>query len=103
MTGAPSWTWFLAATYLSDIDNHTWKIERQFIPVTARDGVTRDISCLLQFVFWERVLYLDHTDSFPESRERQEYFVGCSPNVGDALTYRIYDDQSKQVVNASVV
>ena len=54
-------------------------------------------------MFWERVLYLDHTDAFPESKERPGYFVGCSPNVGDALTYRIYDDQSKQVVNASVV
>jgi hypothetical protein len=103
MTGSPSWTWFLAATYLSDIHNHTWNNERKFIPATARDGVTRDISRLLQFVFWERVLYLDHTDSFPEARERPGYFVGCSPNVGDILTYRIYDDQSEQVVNASVV
>ena len=79
MTGAPAWTWFLAATYLSDIHNHTWNNERQFIPATARDGVTRDISHPLQFVFWERVLYLDHTDSFPESKERPGYFVGCSP------------------------
>ena len=53
--------------------------------------------------FGKKVLYLNHTNSFLESKEYPGYFVGCSPNVGDALTYRIYDDQSKQVVNASVV
>ena len=103
MTGAPAWTWFLAATYLADVHNHTWNNEREFIPSTARDGVTKDISRLLQFVFWERVLYLDHVDSFPQSKERPGYFVGCSPNVGDDLTFRIYDDQTKQVVSVSVV
>jgi len=103
MTGAPAWTWFLAATYLADVHNHTWNNEREFIPTTARDGITRDISRLLQFVFWERVLYLDHVDAFPQSKERPGYFVGCSPNVGDDLTFRIYDDQTKQVVNVSVV
>ena len=103
MTGAPAWTWFLAATYLADVHNHTWNNERAFIPITARDGITRDISRLLQFVFWERVLYLDHVDAFPQSKERPGYFVGCSHNVGDDLTFRIYDDQTKQVVNVSVV
>ena len=103
MTGAPAWTWYLAAMYLADVHNHTWNKEREFIPSTARDGVTPDISRLLQFVFWERVLFLDHVDAFPESKERAGYFVGCCPNVGDELTYRIYDDQSKQVMNCSVV
>jgi hypothetical protein len=103
MTGAPVWTWFLAANYLADIHNHTWNNERKFIPATARDGITRDISKYLQFVFWERVLYLDHVDKFPESRERPGYFVGCSNNVGDDLTFLVYDDQTKQVVSVSVV
>ena len=103
MTGVSAWTWFLAATYLADVHNHTWNAERNCIPSTARDGITRDISRLLQFIFWERVLYLDHVDAFPESKERAGYFVGCSPNVGDELTYRIYDDQSKQLINCSVV
>jgi hypothetical protein len=48
-------------------------------------------------------LYLDHVDAFPQSKERPGYFVGCSPNVGDDLTLRIYDDQTKQVVNVGVV
>ena len=32
MTGAPAWTWFLAATYLADVHNHTWNAERNCIP-----------------------------------------------------------------------
>jgi hypothetical protein len=102
-TGAPAWAWFLAAVFLADVHNHTWNKERNCIPATARDGITRDISRLLQFVFWERVLYLDHEDSFPESKERPGYFVGCSKNIGDELTYMIYDDQTKQLVHRSVV
>jgi hypothetical protein len=102
ITGAPAWTWILAATYIADVHNHTWNNEREFIP-TTQDGITRDISRLLQFVFWKRVLYLDHVDALPQSKKRPGYFVGCSHNVGDDLTFRIYDDQTKQVVNVSVV
>ena len=86
---------------MADFHNHTWNNERDFIPSTARDGQTQDISRLLQFVFWERVLYLGHVDAFPESKERPGYFVGYSPNVGDELTYGIYDDQSKQLINCT--
>jgi len=64
MTGAPPWTWYLAALYLADIHNHTWNKEQGFIPITARDGITRDLSRLLQFIFWERILYLDHKALF---------------------------------------
>jgi hypothetical protein len=49
------------------------------------------------------MLYLDHVDAFPQSKERPGYLVGCSPNVGDYLTFRIYDDQTKQVASVSVV
>jgi hypothetical protein len=27
MTGAPACTWFLAATYLADVHNHTWNVK----------------------------------------------------------------------------
>ena len=103
MTNAPAFAWFLAVLYLADIHNITWNKEQQSIPATARDGITCDISKFLQFIFWERVLYLDHTCSFPDSNERAGYFCGCSPNVGDELTYRVYDDQTKQVVSVSVI
>ena len=49
---------------------------------------------LLQIVFLERVLYLDHTASVLDPKGRQGYFVGYSLNAGDDLTYRIFDDQT---------
>ena len=48
MTGAPEWTWFHAIVYLADVHNHTWNEENQWIPATARDGKTKDISRFLQ-------------------------------------------------------
>lgn len=51
MTNAPAFAWFLAVLYLADIHNITWNKERQFIPATTRDGITRDISKFLQFIF----------------------------------------------------
>ena len=65
--------------------------------------MTADISAFLQFCFWERVLYLDHEESWPRSHERPGYWLGVAHNIGDALTYWIYDDQSKQVLARSVV
>ena len=102
-SGAPEYTWFLALQYLVEVHNYTWSEAKQCIPQTARDGHTHDISQFLQFYFWERVLYLDNVDSFPASKERPGYFVGIAKNVGDSLTFKVLDDQTKQVVNVSVV
>ena len=102
-TGAPEFAWFLALTYLANVHNLTWNKTRKCIPQTARDGHTHDISKLINFHFWERVLYLDNVDSFPASSERPGYMVGIASNVGDDLTYKILDDQTKQVVCSSVV
>ena len=100
---APEYAWFLALQYLADVHNLTWNKTKKCIPQTARDGHTHDISQFLQFHFWERVLFLDNVDSFPASSERPGYFVGIAHNVGDSLTFKILDDQTKQVVNVSVV
>ena len=72
-------------------------------PYRKRKGVTPDISAYLQFTFWERVLYLDHEQSFPDPKERSGYWVGVADNIGDALTYWILDDQSGQLLARSVV
>ena len=103
VTGTPAWAWFLAICYLAEIHNQTWNNEKKFIPQTAYDGHTHDISDLLQFSFWERVLFLDDVNAFPSSKERAGCFVGFAPNVGDALTFKVLDDQTKQVVCVSVV
>ena len=51
MMGAPPWTWFLTAAYLAGIHNQAWNKEKSLISITARDGITRDRSRLLQFVY----------------------------------------------------
>ena len=68
------------------------------VPRTARHGTTQDISAYLQFSFWQRVLYLEHENSFPSSKERSGYWVGVANNVGDTLTYWIFDDQMKRLL-----
>ena len=106
MTRTLKWTWFHAIVYLADVHNHTWNEEKQCIPATARNGKTKDISRFLQFYFFEQVLYLDADDKLPnafKSMERPGYMLGFSRNVGDELTFKILDNQTKRVVSVSVV
>ena len=54
-------------------------------------------------MFWQPILYLDNEFSFPSSKERAAFWLGVAENIGDLLTYWIFDAQSKQVVARSVV
>lgn len=106
MTGAPEWLWFHALQYLADVHNHTWNDEKQHIPATACDGRIKDISCFLQFYFFERVLYLDCNNRLPnalKSTERPGYMIRFAHNIGDNLTFKILVDQTRRIVNISVV
>ena len=69
-TGAPEFIWFLAAEYLCGIHNILWCKYHGTTPYRIQKGVTPDISVYLMFTFWERILYLDHENSFPKSKER---------------------------------
>jgi hypothetical protein len=102
-TGAPDSAWELAGEYLCLINKHCWRKQIGMTPFQKRTGVTPDISALLQFSFWERVLFLDHEASFPSSKERSGYWCGIAENVGDALTFKVYDDQTGIVLARSVV
>ena len=103
-TGAPESCWFLAIKYLADILNICADPSlNDQVPLTVRTGVTKDISAFLQFQFWQQVLYLDHEETWPASRERTGRWVGVTDNVGDMLTYWILDEQSKQLLAQSVV
>ena len=53
--------------------------------------------------FWQPILYLDNETTWPSSYERSGYWLGVADNIGDLLTYWIFDDQSKQVLARSVV
>ena len=57
---------------------------------------------MLQFTFWEKVLYLSHGESFPDTQEHVGHFLGVSENCGDALTFYILT-KDEQIISRSVV
>ena len=102
-TGAPNAAWPWAHKYIADVNNHcstpmlNWKT-----PISVRHGYTPDISAFLQFQFWERV-YFKVDEQHPESKEAPGYWMGVSDTVGDALTYDIWSDDTKRVIQRSAV
>jgi len=74
-------------------------------PIEALTGQTPDISALLSFHFWEPAYYLDLTDEeFPSTtKEKSGRFAGIAESVGDAMTYKILADDTKQVLYQSTV
>ena len=101
---APPETWFLAQSYLADIHNVCAHPLLQWnTPDQVAGGDTPDISHILMFYWFEPVLYLDPTASFPESKEKPGYFVGFAHNVGDFLTFKILKEDMKTVIHRSVV
>ena len=75
----------------------------EITPMLYLKGSTPDISAFLQFTFWQPVLFLDHEALWPATSERSGRWLGVAHNIGDALTFWIMDDQSKQVFARSVV
>jgi len=102
--GAPPNTWFLCQKYLCEVHNHC--ANRQLAwqsPEQVSGGDTPDISHILQFYFYEPVLYLDNSEKFPNSKEKPGYFVGYAKNTGDALTFKILTDARNTILHRSVV
>ena len=103
-TRAPAELWLLCVLYVVFLLNRTanatlgWRT-----PMEVAFGETPDLSVLLQYSFYEEVLYLDHDTKYPESKEKPGYFVGIAENCGDALTYLILTKDTNQVICQSVV
>lgn len=72
--------------------NNTWNKEKNTICNSTWWSNTGNFK-ISKFVFWEWVLYLNHTCLFLDSKERSRYFC---------LTYLIFDNQTKQVVSVSI-
>ena len=67
-------------------------------PMQFRTGITPDISPWLQFTFWQPILFFYNETAWPSSNERSGYWLGVADNIGDLLTYWVFDDQSRQVL-----
>ena len=102
-SGAPPNLWLLCMEYVVYVTNRLAMTRlNDRTPIEAAFGVTPDISSLLQFKFFDKVLYLASDEPFPNSKELCGHFVGIAENVGDALTYKILSEHN-QVVCHSVI
>ena len=70
---------------------------------TGVRGDTPDISHLLQFFWYEPVLYKDTNPKFPHTKELPGHFIGIAKNTGDALTFKILCEDGRTIIERSVV
>jgi hypothetical protein len=72
-------------------------------PIEIATAERPDISALLQFRWFEPVLYsVDHSFA-SDSPEKSGRWVGVAENKGDALTYLILTDDTNKVITHSAV
>ena len=102
-TGAPPGAWPWAQKYIADVNNHCstpfhgWKT-----PISVRHGYTPDISAFLQYHFWEKI-YFKIDEQAPNSKEAPGYWMGVSNTIGDAMTYDIWSDKTRKVLQRSAI
>ena len=102
-TNSPSHLWCLCMQHAADIINHISHVNlKHKTPHEVMYGVTPNISSLIQFHWYQPVLYFQKNNPFPESKEKIGYFIGVARNVGDALTFKILTEKD-QVISRSVV
>ena len=74
------------------------------VPLGMLYGVSPDISILLLYTFYQPVFYASHNQSYPSSsEERDTRWVGFGEHVGDALTHKLLDDDTKKILYRSAV
>ena len=66
-------------------------------------GVTPDLSPLLLFTFFQKVYILDAEIPFPSSKEGPGRFIGIAENVGDALIFWIWTEDTGKIIARSVI
>ena len=101
-SGAEPEAWLLALEYVCFVQNHTSVSSLgNRTPIEWLLGYTPDISVLLQFSFWEPVLYKKYDEKFPsDSTELLGRFVGVAENVGHGMTYKILTEDNKIIHRA---
>ena len=104
ISGAPPEYWLFALMYVCFLQNHlAYKSLGWRTPTEWLLGYTPDISALLQFVFYQPVLFAAHEPSFPEDpTEHLGRFLGISENIGHGMTFVIGLDNGEIVHRARV-
>ena len=105
-TGTPAEYWLLCLLYVIYLYNHMANIQLGgMTPIEKAHGYKPDISALLNYRWYQKVIYLEHDErSFPsKSRELSGRWMGVNPDVGDVLTYYIMTDDTRQIISRSVI
>ena len=97
-TGAPADCWLLCMIHASYILNHlSCEALDGNVPLGMLYGVSPDISIILLYTLYQPVFYATHNQSYPSvSEERAACWAGFSEHVGDALTHKPLDDDTKK-------
>ena len=102
-TGAPPSVWTDCATWIADIHNIVADESLgNRTPYEKRHGTTPDISAYMLFTFWEKILYHDTEQTYPESKELPGRFLGVAKHSGDALTFVILNDQGQRLTRSVI-
>ena len=104
-TGAPAHCWLLCTIHASYIlNNLSCEALDGNSPQCMLYGVSPDTSILLLSTFYQPVFSATHNQSYPSvSEERAARWVGFGEHVGDALTHKHLDDETKKILYRSAV
>ena len=104
-TGAPADCWLLCMIHASYILNpFSCQALPDTVPLGMLYGASPDISIILLCTFYQPVFYATHNQSFPSiSEERAACWVGFGEHVGDDLTHKYFDDDTKEILYRSAV
>ena len=106
-TGTPAAYWYLCLEFVTYLLNRLavaslgWKT-----PTEVATGQQADISALVNFHWWEPVYFAIPSTArrYPsKTPEQLGRWVGVASHQGDALTYLVLTDESKNVVSRSAV
>ena len=109
LTGAPAHCWVLCLVYVCSLLNVAASPALDGITtLQALTGQLPDINHFLHFSFWEPVYYMvDENESdhrFPsQHNEKRGHWVGFPDNKGDHLTWKIFTDETQQIITRSAV
>ena len=93
-SGAPANCWLLCLIYVCYLLNHIACTALDGnIPLLALTGITPDISIILLFTFYQPVFYATYDQNF----------VGFGEHCGDAMTHKILDHETKNIIYRSAV
>ena len=103
--GAPANCWSLYMIYLCYILNHNaCGALNGSIPLLVLYGITIDISITLLYTFYQPVFFATHDQHFPsDSEERAALWVGFGEHCGDAMTHKLLDKITQELIYRSAV